>query len=402
MNSEISLPCVVLKPRKARPFYHHHPWVFAGAVQRVDKEAVPGSEVALHAHDGRFIARGLFNSNSNLRVRLYSWDAERPLDESFWSQRIDQALELRNTLFGPAKDNTACRLIFSEADGLSGLIVDRYGDWLLLQITSLAMAQRQELIVNLLQKKLNPAGIWLRTEQGIRESEGLELNDGLIAGSEPPRPLYIEEHGIRYGVDLVEGQKTGFYLDQRWNRKAVAEYATGPRMLDLFCYSGAFGLSAVTLGRTKQVLAVDVSEPALKLARANAELNGVSDKIQFEKGKAFDVMERLIGAGEQFNTIVLDPPKMTRHRSGVKQALRGYFSLNNMAVKLLAPGGLLVTCSCSGLISRNDFEEMLSSVALQSNRSIQILEAGRQAPDHPTSVHCYETEYLKCFICRVV
>lgn len=401
MDSASSLPRVILKPRKARPFYHRHPWVFTGAVHSVQGKPSPGDEVALYAHDGEFIARGLFNPHSNLRVRLYSWDEQTVLDDSFWSVRLDRAVELRKQLFPHSGNDAAYRLVFSEADGLSGLIVDRYGSWLILQFTSLAMSARQHLFVELLQKKLQPQGIWLRTEQGIRDSEGLQLSDGLVAGDEPPRPLFVEEHGIRYGVDIVAGQKTGFFLDQRLNRKVVAKYITAGRVLDLFCYSGAFGISAVKLGHADEVLAVDVSESALTLAKANAQLNGVSEKFRFEQAKVFDTLEKLIGAGEQFETVILDPPKMTRHRAGIKQAMRGYFSLNRMAVDLLPPGGLLVTCSCSGLITRKDFEEMLNTVSMRTGRMIQILETRGQSPDHPTSVNCFETEYLKCYICRV-
>ena len=252
-----------------------------------------------------------------------------------------------------------------------------------------------------MQEKLQPAGIWLRTEKGIRESEGLVLTDGLVQGRGPPRPLFIEEHGIRYGVDVVEGQKTGFYLDQRENRSAVARYVGGHRVLDLFCYTGGFGLAAVKLGGARSVLGVDVSTPALSMARSNVEINGVAHCFHFEHAAAFDALEQLRAAGELFDTVILDPPKMTRHRAGLKKALRGYYSLNRLVVDLLRPSGLLVTCSCSGLISRDDFEQMLASVSLRANRRIQILETRSQATDHPTSVDCLETNYLKCYICRV-
>lgn len=397
-----ALPKVVLKPRRALPFFGRHPWVFAGAVRRVEGEPQPGAEVALLTSDGEVVARGLYNPESNINVRLYSWDAERDLDEAFWSERIDRAVELRQRLFPAMGSETACRLIYSESDGLSGLIVDRYGDWLVVQFTSLALYSRRESLIRLLREKLTPAGIWLRTEKGIAESEGLAVTDGLVEGREPPRPLFIEEHGLRYGVDIVEGQKTGFFLDQRDNRAAVARYVGGHRVLDGFCYSGAFGLSALVLGKATEVYGIDVSETALTLARANAELNGVAARCRFEQARVFDGMQRLAEAGERFDTVILDPPKMTRHRAGLEQAMRGYFSLNRLAVDLLGAGGLLVTCSCSGLVGRDDFEAMLASVAVRADRPIQILEARGQAPDHPVSSHCFETAYLKCYICRVV
>ena len=396
-----SLPKVVLKSRRALPFFNRHPWVFAGAVKRVEGEPEPGTEVALLSSRNEFIARGLYNPASNIRVRLYSWKEAETLDREFWSKRIDTALATRRLWEPLDHRQSAIRLVYSEGDGLSGLIVDRYGDWLCVQFTSLAIAKRSEMIVGLLQEKLQPSGIRLRTEKGIREAEGLDLADGLLAGSEPPQPLFIEEHGIRYGIDICRGQKTGFYLDQRGNRAAVARYVKGHRVLDLFCYTGAFGLAAVKLGGAREVVGVDMSESALTIARANAELNGVSDKFHFQRSKVFDALESLQAAGERFDTVVLDPPKMTRHRAGIKQALRGYHSLNRMAVDLLRPGGLLVSCSCSGLIGRNDFEQMLADVSVRADRPLRILEARRQGPDHPVSVHCPENNYLKCNICRV-
>ena len=208
-----TLPKLILKPRRALPFYSRHPWVFSGAIGRIDGEPDAGGEIALLDYDGQFIARGLYNPHSQIKARLYCWEENTALDAEFWSQRLDRAIEWRQRLFGQLSEDVACRLVYSEADGLSGLIVDRYGDWLLVQITSLAISQRLELFVKLLKEKLKPAGIRLRTEKGIRESEGLTLADHLIDGAEPPRPLFIEEHGIRYGVDIVQGQKTGFYLD---------------------------------------------------------------------------------------------------------------------------------------------------------------------------------------------
>ena len=400
-SSITTLPKVTVKPRRALPFFHRHPWVFAGAIAKVEGELAPGTEVALVSNKGEFIGRGLFNPNSNIRVRLYGWEEDVPLDRDFWSARLDAAIAVRRDWTKGEQSRSAERLVFSEGDGMSGLVVDRYGDWLLLQLTSLALSQRVDEIVELLQVKLKPAGIWLRTEKGMRESEGLELSDGLLTGSEPPRPLFIEEAGVRHSIDVCQGHKTGFYLDQRENRAAVARYVKGHRVLDLFCYTGGFGLAALVCGGAQEVIGVDSSEPALTLARANAESNEVSDQIHFEKAKVFESLEKMKAAGEQFDTVILDPPKMTRHRAGTKQALRGYHSLNRMAVDVLRPGGLLVTCSCSGLIDRADIDQMLADVSLQAKRPIRILESRGQAPDHPVSVHCPETSYLQCNICHV-
>jgi len=397
----MDVPTVHLRPRKALPFFSRHPWVFEGAIARTEGTVDPGSAVRLLSAEGKFVAWGLFNSHSAIRVRLYSWDESVPLDESFWSGRLEAAIGLRRQIFAGTPAERACRLISSEADGLSGLTVDRFGDWLLLQSTSLAVSQREELLVRLLERQLQPRGIWRRTEKGIAEAEGLEIRDGLVTGEAPPRPILIEENGLQFAVDVVEGQKTGFYFDQRDNRLAAARYCSGKRVLDTFCYSGGFGLAALKQGGAREVVAVDTSAGALELARRNAELNGLADRMQFVQGDCYRQLEQFRDSGEQFDVVVLDPPKMTRTRSGIDRAVRGYHSLNKLGLSVLAAGGILVTCSCSGLVDRMLFESMLAGVALDTGRRIQVLEARGAAADHPLNLHCPENAYLKCYICRV-
>lgn len=396
-DSHALLPRIILRPRRAEPFFGRHPWVFSGAIARIEGQPSAGDEVLLVSDRGEPIARGLFNPHSGIQVRLYSWELERPLDDDFWLARLAAAIGLRRDALGLCGPQAACRLVFSEADGLSGLIVDRYADWLLVQFTSLALCLRRANIVRLLEELLQPAGVWLRTEKGIREQEGLEIADGLLTGREPPRPLFIEEHGLRYGVDVVEGQKTGFFLDQRDNRREFVRYVRGGRVLDVCCYAGAFALNAARRGNARDVLAIDVSEAALALARANADANELSARIRFEKSDAFSALERLRDAGEKFDLVALDPPKLARHAKGVAEALRGYHSLNRLALDVLAPGGILVSCSCTGHVLREQFEDMLAQAASSARRSLQILEARGAAPDHPVSVHCPETGYLKCY-----
>lgn len=398
----VQVPQIVLKSRKALPFFAHHPWVFQGAIHRIQGTPIPGDQVKLVTDKGEFIAWGLFNPDSNITVRLYSWDENTELTDSFWESQLDAAIRLRERTLGLTSPESATRLVYSEADGISGLIVDRYRDWLLVQFTSRALATRQESLVRLLQERLKPAGIWLRTEKGIREAEKLEIADGSLTGNLPPRPMYIEENEVRYGVDIVEGQKTGFFLDQRDNRRIAAQWLRGPRVLDLFCYSGGFSLNIAKAGYAQEIVAVDVSESALTLARANAAANGVSGLIRFEKGDAFRMIEELHSKGEKFNSIVLDPPKMARHRKSLPEALRAYERLNRLAIQMLAPDGMLLTCSCSGHVDRTVFEQMLSSAAAAAGRRVQILESRGAAPDHPTSVHCLENQYLKCILCRIV
>jgi 23S rRNA (cytosine1962-C5)-methyltransferase len=396
-------PRVLIKPRRARPLFARHPWVFAGSIERVDGSPADGDEVSVCTHSGEFIARGLFNSQSQIQVRLYSWEPDRRLDEDFWRGRLNDALRMRREVLNLDDPHGACRLVFSEADGLSGLIVDRYGPWLTVQFTSLALARRREILVSQLVDLCQPSGIYLRTERGIGQVEGLRLADAHLWGDVPPAAVFIREHDLKFEVDLCAGQKTGFYLDQRDNRRAAASYARGRRVLDMFCYTGGFALSAARAGAIS-VLGVDASQPAVTLAQRNAQRNDIGN-VRFEVGQAFEAMEQLAqpGApGDPFGMVILDPPKFARQSHAVDHALRGYLRLNLLAVRLLQSGGILVTCSCSGHISREDFTGMLGTVAEQSGRSIQILAQLGQAPDHPISASCLETNYLKCVIARAV
>ncbi|MCA9056673.1 MAG: class I SAM-dependent rRNA methyltransferase, partial [Planctomycetaceae bacterium] len=295
-----------------------------------------------------------------------------------------------------------CRLILSEGDQLSGLTVDRYDDWLLVQWTSRALAARGDVILPALQARLQPRGIWVRTERGIGELEGLEVADGLVQGEPPPRPLFVVENGLRFGVDVIEGQKTGFYFDQRDNRAAFARYVAGRRVLDAFCYTGGFGLAALQLGQAEHATCVDSSATAVETARANAELNGLLSRCEFIKSDVAPYLEAAADRDERFGAIVLDPPKMARTRGGLDRAAKGYVRLNRLAIGRLEPGGILATCSCSGLVTRDDFLDILSRAALEAGRVLQVLEQRGQASDHPVSVHCRESDYLECVIARVV
>jgi len=401
-DTETVSPRVIIKPKRALPFFSRHPWVFGGAVLRLEGDIQPGSEVAVYTHDGTFIAWGLFNPHSQIRVRLYSWDENQRIDRDFWSRHLDSAFRIRIPMFRGADEETAARLVFSEGDGLSGLVVDQFGEWLLVQVTSLAVAERIDVILDLLVEKLNPRGIYLRTEKGMNEHEQLEMQDSLVRGEAPPEKILIKDAGIRYEVDVIEGQKTGFYLDQRSNRQAFTNYLPPEaKVLDAFCYSGGFGISAAIHGNAASVLAADTSESALALAKINTELNGISDKFDFRQVDVFDDLGTLIDEGQTFDAIILDPPKLARTRRGVDRAMKGYFSLNSRALDLMPNGGLLVTCSCSGLVSRHDFEDMLAQVATRNKRGIRVLEARGQAADHPVSTWCAETNYLKCYICWV-
>jgi 23S rRNA (cytosine1962-C5)-methyltransferase len=390
---------VILKPRRARPFFARHPWLFVTSIGRVEGEPGPGSEVEVFSHEGQFIARGLFNPHSAIRVRLYRWDGG-PLDEVFWSDRLAAAIALRRDVLGLGGPATAYRLVASEADGISGLTVDRYDRWLVAQFTSLALFERRELLASLLAEQTGAEGMLSRADRGTAEPEGLKVHDEVLFGALPTAPAEIVEHGITYWVDLKTGQKTGFYLDQRNNRRAVAAYCRGRRVLDLFCYTGGFALNALTHGGAETVLGIDGSAPIVEIARHHASINHL-DGARFEAADVFDSLATLRDNGDRFGVVICDPPKFARHARGVEDALKGYLKLNRAALDVLEPGGVLVTCSCSGLVDRGLFADVLGQVAELSGRSIQILEQRGQAPDHPVSASCLETEYLKCFICRV-
>jgi 23S rRNA (cytosine1962-C5)-methyltransferase len=391
---------VVLKPKRARPFFGRHPWVLDTAILRVDGEPAEGDVVDLTTHDGHFVARGLWNSASRIRVRLYAFDAATPLDDALFRRRLESAIGLRSAL-GLDDPAGGCRLVNSEGDDLSGLIVDRYGAWLAVQVTALALVRRLDMLADTLAELVPTRGILLRgAERGLAKLEGLHLPDRVLRGAAPDGPVFVAEHGLRFGVDLTEGQKTGFYLDQRDNRQAAARQARGRRVLDMFCYAGGFGIAAAVAGGARSVLAVDSSAKATALARANADLNGAAN-LTVETADAFEKLAALVEAGERFGMVVLDPPKFARSRASLDDALRAYHRVNRLAVDLLEPGGILVTCSCSGSVAREDFLQMLAGVSQRSGRPLQLLEVRGAALDHPVSASCLEGEYLKCVIARV-
>jgi 23S rRNA (cytosine1962-C5)-methyltransferase len=391
-------PKVVVKPKRAQPFYARHPWVFAGAIDRVEGEPADGAEVDLVSHADKFIARGLYNAKSKIQVRLYSWEPDAPLDRAFFSTRVERAVRLRHDVLKLNGPDAGYRVVFSESDFLTGMVVDKYADWLTVQFTALGLAQRREEIVGVLCEHLGPRGVYLRTEKGIGKLEGIELQDGLLWGEPPPADLSIRENGLRVFVNLAEGQKTGYYLDQRDNRAAVARLCPGKRVLDAFCYSGGFGLYAAKAGAA-EVLGVDGSEPALDLARRNAAANDLTN-IAFDCEDVFKHLEKMVAVRRQFDVVVLDPPKFARNRAAVPDAIKGYRRLHQLALKLLAKDGVLVSCCCTGLIAMTDLEDLIAQVGGDARRDLQILERRGPAADHPVAVSCRESGYLKCVISR--
>ena len=400
-------PRVILRPRRARPFFARHPWVFVTSIGRVEGRPEPGDEVQVLSFEGLPIARGLFNPNSAIRVRLYRWDGG-PLDEPFWRGRIDRAVRLRSETLGLDAPGAAYRVVFSESDGLSGLTVDRYDRWLVAQFTGLGLFRRRSLLLPMLAEATGVEGIVLRVDRAMAGREGFEsqaeaeAGGGPALGAIPDGPIEVIEHELSYRVDLRHGQKTGFYLDQRENRLAVAARCRGRDVLDLFCYTGGFALNATKHGGAASVLGIDSSAGAIESARRNALANGLdATRVRFEASDVFDALDRFRAEGRTFGAVVCDPPKFARSPKALEEALRGYLRLNRAAVDVVEPGGVLATCSCSGHVDPGLFADVLGQVAELSGREIQVLERRGQAADHPVVVSCLETDYLKCFLCRV-
>lgn len=392
---------VILKRRRALPFFSGHPWVFETAIDRMEGTPEPGDQVRVESFEGKLIGIGLYNPDSHIRVRLYQHGEEEPLDWDFWVHRIDCAIDHRDQLFGETPHRVACRLINSEGDSLSGLTVDRFGDWLVVQLTSRALADdryRETLISRLIEME-SPKGVWLRTEKGIREQENLQQEDGLIWGEAPDGPIEIEEHGLQLNVDIQTGQKTGYYFDQRDNRILAAEVMQG-NVLDVCCYSGGFSLQLLKHGQVDHVTAVDSSAPALELLQQNATLNDITDRLTVERADGRLFLERL-PEETMYDGIILDPPKLIRNRAAAKRGHKAYVEWNRLAMERLTPGGTLVTCSCSGLVSREQLYELVQQAAIKAGRRVQVFYAGSQAMDHPVQPACRESEYLKALFCRV-
>jgi len=373
-----------------------HPWVYKTEVDRIAGAANPGDIVSVVDSHGRLLGRGYINPRSQILVRLLTHQDE-PVDAELLRRRVAEAWAYRQRLYG---DPPLCRVIFGEADFLPGLIVDKFNDVLVVQSLTLGIERWQPVIVDALIESLQPRGIYERNDVPVRELEGLEQRIGLLWGT-VDSPLWAEENGLAVRVDVVAGQKTGYFLDQRENRAAIRPYARGARVLDCFSNVGGFALNAVA-GGAVSVRAVDSSAEALAALEANAARNGMVAAIETEAGNAFDVLRRFSESGRRFDTLVLDPPGLAKRREGVTTALRAYHELNLRALKCLRPEGLLVTCSCSGKLSREAFEEMVLSAAADAKRPVQILERRGAGLDHPVLGGLTETEYLKAFFVRAL
>lgn len=393
------MSAIILNNGREKSLLRRHPWVFSEAIKHIDGKLEAGETVDVLAANGTFLGRGAYSPNSQITVRLWTFDASELISPDFFYKRIERAIKTRATLF-PAK-SAACRLVNTESDGLSGVIVDRYGDFVICQFLSCGAEFWKKDIVKAVAGLLSPAGIYERSDVDVRLKEGLPPVTGVLQGAEPPDLIEITEGPCRFLVDVKRGHKTGFYLDQRDNRACVTEFAHGAELLNCFSYTGGFGVAALAGGAT-HVVNVDSSADVLELARRNVELNGHdAGKVENLPGDVFQVLRKYRDSRRQFDIIVLDPPKFVGSRSQLEQASRGYKDINLLAIKLLRPGGYLFTFSCSGLMPTELFQKIVSDSALDAGREAQILKRLSQAADHPTSLNFPEGSYLKGFMCLV-
>jgi 23S rRNA (cytosine1962-C5)-methyltransferase len=399
------MPAVILKPGREKSVQRRHPWIFSGAIERVEGEPASGETVEVRSTDGTPLALGAYSPHSQIAVRVWTFDPTESVSPAFFRARLTHAFATREASLHASRPTlhglTAYRLVNAESDGLPGLIVDRYGEYLACQFLSAGAEYWKREIVTLLAGLLPYAGIYERSDVDVREKEGLPATTGVLAGSLPPDLVEIEEYGCRFAVDVRGGHKTGFYLDQRDNRALVAEYAEGRDVLNCFAYTGAFGVWALKGGAVK-VTNVESSAAALDLARRNVELNGLdASKVENVIGDVSHVLRQYRDSRRQFDLIILDPPKFAESRSQVEKASRGYKDINLLAFKLLRPGGVLFTFSCSGLITPDLFQKIIAGAALDAGRDAQIVRRMTQAPDHPVALNFPEGEYLKGLVCRV-
>ena len=392
---------VKLKKGKEKAVRQLHPWVFSGAIDQIKGNPENGDIIRVTDSNNDFLAYGFFNSKSRVAVRLLEWNLETEINESWWRRKIKIAVKHRDEL--NTEDTNTYRLIFSEADFLPGLIVDRYADFLSVQILTSGIENIKHIILDELQQLLSPKGIFDRSDASARAHEGMDASSGgILLGTEPPEFVSVKENGIFYQVNIAEGQKSGFYCDQRDNRKWVADHVKDKKVLDCFSYSGGFSLNAMAKG-AKEVISVDSSAPALDTLKRNMEINDFNSiphrLIQSDVNKQLRAFREV---NEKFDVIILDPPKYAPSRSALTKASRAYKDLNRMAMLLLEEGGLLATYSCSGAVDIGMFKQIIAWAALDAGKEVQFIQQFSQPADHPVRSSFPEGEYLKGLLCRVM
>ncbi len=399
---------VTLKPSKEKSLLRRHPWVYANAIERIEGKPALGATVVVRAHDGRFLARAAYSPHSQIRLRVWSFDEGEPIDHAFFKRRVQRALAHRQAF---VRDTGAVRLVFGEADGLPGLIVDHYVEdapagaargQLVCQFMAAGVEAWKEAIVAALVGATGCPNVYERSDVSIREKEGLAQTTGVLAGDAPPDTLIARENGVRYHVDVRAGHKTGFYVDQRENRALVQAYASGRDVLNCFCYTGGFSLAALG-GGANRVVSIDSSGEALALARANVKANGFdAERAQWLDADAFRTLRSLVDEGQRFDLVVLDPPKFAPAREHVERAARAYKDINLSGFRLLRPGGLLFTYSCSGAIDADLFQKIVAGAAADARVDARILKRLGAGLDHPLLAAFPEGEYLKGLLLQIV
>lgn len=407
------MPALTLKPGREKSLLRRHPWIFSGALERVDGEPQPGETLDVLDAKGHFLARAAYSPASQIRARVWTFDPDEPVDADFFRRRIRAALTLRKTFFATERTEStekfktdsvanaleiSYRLIHAESDRLPGLIVDRYDQVLVLQSLTAGVEFWRETLADILLEETGAASIYERSDADVRELEGLAPRTGPLRGT-PPETVLIEEDRLKFKVDLAHGHKTGFYLDQRRNRRRIGQLAAGREVLNCFCYTGGFTLHALA-GGAKSVLSIDASAEALALGRENLALNDQpAEKAEWLEGDVFQLLRKFRDAARSFDMIILDPPKFAATAAQAEKAARGYKDINLLAFKLLRPGGILATFSCSGGIDAALFQKIVAGAALDAGAEAQIVEHLAQDGDHPVSLHFPEGAYLKGLIC---
>jgi 23S rRNA (cytosine1962-C5)-methyltransferase len=396
-----AVPVVVLKSGRDKSVRAHHPRLFSGAIKQVHGQARDGNVVDITTNNGEWLARGVINQQAQIAVRLLSWDQAEQIDSGFWLNRVTRAIALRQR--DPLlKHTNARRLIFGESDGLPGVIADDYNGNIVLQLSTLAAANERASIVAGLVAAANPVCIIERNDEERMRNEHIKESAGAVHGKTPTEPVEIIENNWSFLVDVATGQKTGFYLDQRENRARVAAYSAGARVLNVFSYTGAFGVYAAANGAVG-VINVDSSSEALRVAELNSRMLGQANcEMHYVIADAFTNLRARREAGEQYEVVILDPPKFAHNPIQIDRAARAYKDLNRAGISLVKPGGVLATFSCSGVIDATLFQKIIFNAALEARRDVQVVERLTQASDHPVLVSFPEAEYLKGLICRVL
>jgi len=389
-----------LKPRKEESLAGGHLWIFSGALQQSPTWVEPGGLVDVKSATGAFVARGYYNPQTDIAIRILTHDLDEAIDADFVRRRIRRAIELRS-VFDP-NETTGYRLIHSEGDGLPGLVVDRFGDILVMQIHTKGMEQLRPLLEEALMQETGAHGLLMRNESQSRKREGLAVESAYVVSGDVPRQVTAQENGVQFFVDPWEGQKTGFFLDQRDKRAALQKYVHHKRVLNCFSYTGGFSVYAALTGNDTHVTSVDISQPAMEMAYQNFSLNGLDpEQHEFLVADVFEYLESVASTDERFDVVVLDPPAFAKSKEARTNALKAYRRLNTLGMQVLRPGGILLTCSCSGVVGMDDLLGAVSLSAQRLHRSVQVLESYTHGVDHPIPLAMPEIAYLKVVFCRV-